>query len=123
MLQGEHSAKLSTSIKLPFSIKTLVLSIFKWPLKTGFTVCINSLRAVFFFHAFVVDCWLFSKMTFSKNSFRNTIRVSKGWDPDQDRHSVGPDLGPNCLQRLSADNKVATSKDEFISEMFLFAYA
>ena len=26
-------------------------------------------------------------------------------DPDQDRHSVGPDLGPNCLQRLSADDK------------------
>ena len=38
MLQGEHSALLSTSIKLQFPIKTLVLSIFKWPLKTGFTV-------------------------------------------------------------------------------------
>ena len=38
MLQGEHSAILSTFIKLPFSIKTCVLSIFKWPLKTGFTV-------------------------------------------------------------------------------------
>ena len=24
-------------------------------------------------------------------------------DPDQARHYVGPDLGPNCLQRLSAD--------------------
>ena len=24
---------------------------------------------------------------------------------DKDPHSVGPDLGPNCLQRLSADNK------------------
>ena len=35
---NEHSAILSTSIKLPFSFKTLVLSIFKWPLKTGFTV-------------------------------------------------------------------------------------
>ena len=23
-------------------------------------------------------------------------------DPDQDRYSVGPGLGPNCLQRLSA---------------------
>ena len=32
---------------------------------------------------------------FSKISFWNTIRVS---------NSVGPDLGPNCLQRLSADN-------------------
>ena len=26
-------------------------------------------------------------------------------DPDQARHFVGPDLGPNCLQRLSGDNK------------------
>ena len=24
-------------------------------------------------------------------------------DPDQDRHSVNPDLSPNCRQRLSAD--------------------
>ena len=24
---------------------------------------------------------------------------------DQDTRSVGPDLGPNCLQRLSADDK------------------
>ena len=30
-----------------------------------------------------------------------TIRVSNSLDPDQYRHSVGPDLGPNCLQRLS----------------------
>ena len=36
--EGEHSAILSTFIKLPFSIKIFVLSIFKWPLKTGFTV-------------------------------------------------------------------------------------
>ena len=38
MLQGEHSAILSTFIKLPFSNKTFVLSILEWPLKTGFTV-------------------------------------------------------------------------------------
>ena len=38
MLQGEHSAILSTFIKLPFVIKVYVLSIFEWPLKTGFTV-------------------------------------------------------------------------------------
>ena len=25
-------------------------------------------------------------------------------DPFKARHFVGPDLGPNCLQRLSADN-------------------
>ena len=33
--QGEHSAILSTFIKLPFVIKIFVLSIFEWPLKTG----------------------------------------------------------------------------------------
>ena len=31
--------------------------------------------------------------------------LSNGLDPDQDRHSVGPDLGLNCLKRLSADDK------------------
>ena len=30
--------------------------------------------------------------------------MSNGLDQDQDPRSVGPDLGPNCLQRLSADN-------------------
>ena len=31
----------------------------------------------------------------------------KSLDPDQAQHFVGPDLGPNCLQRLSADNKMS----------------
>ena len=71
---------------------------------------------------FIVVCWLFSKLTHPKNYFRNTIRVSNGLDPDQDwqnvgpdlqdRQNVGPDLGPNYLQRLSADEKVATSKEK-----------
>ena len=34
----EHSAILSTFIKIPFLIKIFVLSIFEWPLMTGFTV-------------------------------------------------------------------------------------
>ena len=38
MLQREHSAILLTFIKLPFVIKTFVLSIFEWSLKTGLTV-------------------------------------------------------------------------------------
>ena len=29
---------------------------------------------------------------------------SNSLDPDQARHFVGPDLGPNCLQKLSADD-------------------
>ena len=47
---------------------------------------------------------IFSKSTLSKNSFRNTIRVSNSLNPDQARQNVRPDLDPNCLQRLSADN-------------------
>ena len=34
----EHSAILLTFIKLPFTIKIFVLSIFEWRLKTSFTV-------------------------------------------------------------------------------------
>ena len=44
MLQGEHSAILVTFIKLPFSIKTFVLSIFEWLLKTGFTVLLTCIK-------------------------------------------------------------------------------
>ena len=47
----------------------------------------------------------FSKLTCLKDSFGNTIRVATSLDPDQDRHTVSPDLGPNCLQTLSADDK------------------
>ena len=39
-------------------------------------------------------------------------------DPDQDRQNVGPDLGPNCLQRLSADNKSCHYKERFIKRSF-----
>ena len=45
------------------------------------------------------DFWLFSK-----NEFRNTIRVSNSLDPDQARHNIGPDLGPNYFTRLLADD-------------------
>ena len=43
----------------------------------------------------------FQNINFFKISFRNTIRVLNGWDPDH----VGSDLGPNRLKRLSADDK------------------
>ena len=49
---------------------------------------------------FLLSAGLFSKLTFSKKSFMNTIRVSNGLDPDQDRHCVGPDLCLDCLQML-----------------------
>ena len=39
----EHSAILSTFIKLPFVFKTFVLSIFEWRLQSGFTVDVSEL--------------------------------------------------------------------------------
>ena len=53
---------------------------------------------------FFIVCQFFKKLTFSKNSFKNTIRVWNSLDPEQARHFVWPDLGPNCLQKSSADN-------------------
>ena len=46
-----------------------------------------------------------------KNS--GTLSVSNSLDPDQDWQNVSPDLGPNCLQRLSANDttKVVTTKE------------
>ena len=52
-------------------------------------------------HAFNVVCSPFSKIIFSKNYFKNTVTASNGLNPDQDQSTIGPDLGPNCLLRLS----------------------
>ena len=56
------------------------------------------------FWCFCCRLLTFQNLLFQNKSFRNTIRVSNGLDPDQERHFVCPDLGPNCLQRLSADD-------------------
>ena len=50
----------------------------------------------------IVFLLLFSNNFFSM--FRHTTSVSNGLNPDQDRRYVGPDLGLNCLQSLSADD-------------------
>ena len=62
---------------------------------------INSLNELVF-HVFCHLLIFF--LSFSKNSFRNTIRGSNSLDPDQVRHFVGPDLGLNYLQRILADD-------------------
>ena len=66
---------------------------------------INSLHAEYFSVIFRCLLIFLSKSTLLKNSFRLTIRGSNSLDEDQARHYVGPDLGPDCLQRLSPDNK------------------
>ena len=37
--------------------------------------------------------------------------ISDSLDSDQDRRYVGPDLGSNCLHRLSAVDKSAATKE------------
>ena len=41
--------------------------------------------------------------------------MSNSLDPDQDYHSVSPDLGPNCLKRLSADDKSPLARKELVT--------
>ena len=53
----------------------------------------------FFYYLFTLyNCAIFI-------SFDSTIRVSNSLDQDQAQNFVWPDLDPNCLQRLSADDK------------------
>ena len=65
-------------------------------------------------------CWVIHRLlififfkTNIKNLFIDTIGVTNGFDPDQDRRSVSPDLGPNWLEmkRVSADDKFDASKE------------
>ena len=47
----------------------------------------------------------FFRIKFLKKSYRNSINMSNCLDADQNECSVSPNLGPNCLQKLSVDNK------------------
>ena len=72
MLQGDHSAILLTFIKLPYVIKIFVLSICKWPLKTGFTVSVP----------------------------RNHFIIANSVDPDDKVHSAASHLGLHWFYRF-----------------------
>ena len=52
-----------------------------------------------------------------KYSFRNITRVANTLNPDQNRCSVGPDLGPNCLRCYQQMTKI----DVMIVERVNFA--
>ena len=70
---AEHSAILLTFIKLPFVIKTFILSIFEWPLKTGFTVSFNM-------HAHPNDYSRRGNPQFLKNpTFLGVVLSSESW--------------------------------------------
>ena len=70
-------------LKLYFQSKPLTLSMLAW------YFFMNLLSSAEFFQDY-----------FFKN-FQQYISVSNGLDPDRDRHFVGPDLGPNCLQKTT----------------------
>ena len=57
-----------------------------------------------FCHLLLLLLLFFSILTFSRNSSVNSSKVSNSLDPDQARQDIGPDLGLNCLPRLSADD-------------------
>ena len=78
MLQAEHSAILSTFIKLPFVIKSFVSSIFEWPLKTSHATAQLSLNAGQKYcrmlqaeHSAIL--WTFIKLPFVIKSFVSSI--------------------------------------------------
>ena len=53
----------------------------------------------------------FQNQLFQK-TLPGTLLMSNCLDPDQDRQYVGPDLGPDCLQRLSISRRhVAACKE------------
>ena len=76
--------------------KKRVFAMVYCPLKSSFAC--NFLASAVFCVCF------FSKLTFLKNYFMIYHFCVNSLDPDQDQHFVGPDLGPNCLQSLSADD-------------------
>ena len=54
-------------------------------------------RELFMFSFLSAD--FLQNQVFKNKPPRTTIRVSNSLDPDQDRHSVGLQLGSNCLQK------------------------
>ena len=75
-------------------------------------VFLHELFAFWVFAWFFDVCLFFSKLTFLKNSFKNTIRVSNGSDPAPVLGFFRPDMGPIGLHRLSADDKSDASSRE-----------
>ena len=95
MLPLEHSAILWTFIKLPFSIKTFILSLFKWSLKTGFTVVKLMLHAKFQFSYYCGLCrfadW-FEPYLAEKPKDRFSLDQAHMNNNIQENSSVEPDL-------------------------------
>ena len=114
MLLGEpleHSAILSTFIKLPFVIKTFVLSIFECPFYTGFSVCVSLLAydlislprgAMGWF--VICNCGIMVKQTrFTRKKYRP------------------PDMVRNCFNYLSNKTYVVGAQKDRLRETVLLS--
>ena len=70
-------------------------------MKYGALFCLlKTFECWVFFHALLSSANFFQNQFFQKNSFT----MSNSLDPDEALHFVGPDQGPNCLQRISTCN-------------------
>ena len=87
-------SKIGAWLLLDFSVGCLLCLINSQD--DGLMQHLNSFACCVILHAF----WL-SADTLSGESF---ITVSNSLDPDQARQHLGPDLDPNCLLRLLADD-------------------
>ena len=70
-----------------------------------------------FFHS-LLECHIY---LFEYWIFFNTTRVSNSLDPDQSGCFEGLDLGPNCLQKLSADDKSCHKLAKTTSQYYVLA--
>ena len=80
----------------------MLMVVVLWILKQKKTFLLFKICMLGNFYLFF--CGLLTVFHFKKFYWK-TIRVTNGLDPDQDLCSVGPGQGPNCLQRLSAEDK------------------
>ena len=79
--------------------------------------CKLTLCLLGYFAGFSCRLLNFSKSTFSKKTFSNIIIVSNCLDSDQTRRHVGPELGRNCLKRISADDTCRSSETITMSQL------
>ena len=63
-----------------------------------------SLYAGSFLHAFFLSHADFSKLTFSKNYFKNAIRLSNSFDPDQAQQTVCKGCQQMTLAGINLDS-------------------
>ena len=83
-------------------MKTNFCRLFEWLLKTGFTV-IGIFACWVIFLWFFVDCRFLNK----KDSFFKNIFQEYEQSVEQFGLNVGPDLGPNSLQKFTGQQETS----------------